>query len=223
MRLKKTTVKHVGVTLSSDLSCIERTVQACRTMRSLTMALFRSGAHVVALNPVTSAQLIKTIIYTKALYGRELWILSKPELLLLERAQRFIAKSIQGLERRTRTDMCNGLLGWASIEGYIDMKKLLYIGNICRQDNQLLPRRIIVTRLLMFNANGQNQIGLKPEFMRILNKYKLTQHISNFVDTGEFVCKATWQLMVKNTIHSYEEREWLQRKNGICYRLCSFC
>jgi hypothetical protein len=83
--------------------------------------------------------------------------LSKTELLLLERAQRYIAKSIQGLERRTRTDMCNGLLGWTSIEGYIDMKKLLYVGNICRQDNQLLPRRIFVTRLLMFNANGQNQ------------------------------------------------------------------
>ena len=91
------------------------------------------------------------------------------------------------------------------------MKKLLYIGNICRLDNQLLPRRIFVTRLLMFNANGQNQIGLIPEFLRILNKYNLTQHINNFVDTGEFVGKATWKLMVKNTIHSYEEREWLQR------------
>ena len=51
----------------------------------------------------------------------------------------------------------NGLLGWTSIEGYIDMNKLLYIGNICRLENQLLPRMIFVTRLLMFNANGQNQ------------------------------------------------------------------
>ena len=204
-------MKHVGVTLSSDLSCIERTVQACRTIRSLKMALLRSGAHVAVLNPVTSAQLVKTIIYTEALYGCELWILSKTELLLLERAQRYIAKSIQGLERRTRTDLCNGLLGGTSIEGYIDMKKLLYIGNICRLDNQLLPRRIFVTRLLMFNANRQNQIGLIPEFMRILNKYNLTQHISSFVDTVEFVCKATWKLMIKHYVHSYEEREWLQR------------
>jgi hypothetical protein len=62
---------------------------------------------------------------------------------------------------------------------------------------------------------GKIKNGLIPAFMRILNKYNLTQHISNFVDNGEFVCKATWKLMVKNTIHSYEEREWLQRKNGI--------
>jgi hypothetical protein len=58
---------------------------------------------------------------------------------------------------------------------------------------------------------GKIKNGLIPAFMRILNKYNLTQHISNFVDTGEFVCKATWKLMVKNTIPSYEEREWLQR------------
>jgi hypothetical protein len=43
--LKIKGVKHVGVTLSSDVSYI---------------------------NPVTSAQLVKTIIYAKALYGCEL-------------------------------------------------------------------------------------------------------------------------------------------------------
>ena len=53
-------MKHVGVTLSSDLLCIERTVQACHTMHSLTMALLRSGADVAALNPVTSAKCVKT-------------------------------------------------------------------------------------------------------------------------------------------------------------------
>ena len=57
---QKTTVKHVGVTLSSDLLCIERTVQACHTMHSLTMALLRSGADVAALNPVTCAKCVKT-------------------------------------------------------------------------------------------------------------------------------------------------------------------
>jgi hypothetical protein len=67
---------------------------------------------------------------------------------------------------------------------------------------------------------GKIKNGLIPAFMRILNKYNLTQHISNFVDTGEFVCKATWKLMVKNTIPSYEEREWLQRMASDieCYR-----
>jgi hypothetical protein len=38
------------------------------------MALLRSGAHVAALNPVTSVKLVKTIIYPKALYGCELRI-----------------------------------------------------------------------------------------------------------------------------------------------------
>ena len=59
--------------------------------------------------------------------------------LLSERVQRYVAKSMQGLEERTRTDICNGLLGLTIIEGYIEMeKKLLYIVNICRLDNKLL-------------------------------------------------------------------------------------
>jgi hypothetical protein len=41
-----------------------------------------SGAHVAASNPETSAKLVKTIIYLKALYGCELFILNKTELLL---------------------------------------------------------------------------------------------------------------------------------------------
>ena len=56
--LKIKGVKHVGVTLSSDVSYI---------------------------NPVTSAQLVKTIIYTKALYGCGLWRLSKTELVFIRK------------------------------------------------------------------------------------------------------------------------------------------
>ena len=168
------------------------------------MAVLRSGAHVAALNPVTSVRLVKTIIYPKALYGCELRILSKTELLLSERAQRYIAKSIQGLERRTRRDICNELLGWTFINILtlvLSEKKFL---NETKNHKPPLQVKWSV-------PNGQYQIGLIPEFMRILNKYIKTQHINNFVDTGEFVCKATWKLMVKNTIHSYEEREWLLR------------
>ena len=47
-----------------------------------------SGFDAAASNPETSAKLVKTIIYLKALYGCELFILNKSELLLSERVQR---------------------------------------------------------------------------------------------------------------------------------------
>ncbi len=92
-----TSVKHVGVLLSSDNSNIERTMHACRTIRALTMSMIRSGSHPAALNPMTSSKLVKCIIFPKALYGCELWLLSQSEILLLERAQRFFLNQFKVL------------------------------------------------------------------------------------------------------------------------------
>ena len=207
-------VKHVGVTLSSDSTCIDRTIQACNLLRALTLSLLRCGVHAAALNPVTSSKLIKTIIFPKALYGCELWILNQTEVLLLERAQRFIAKSIMCFSRRTRTDMCNGLLGWISLESYIDTRKLLFIGNLCRLDERLLPRKILLTRLIMFFTNGVNQIGLIPDIVRVFNKYGLIEHLLNFVENGHFSQKMAWKRIVKDSVLLYEENAWLQRMSN---------
>jgi hypothetical protein len=82
--------------------------------------------------------------------------LNKADLLLSERVQRYVAKSMQGLEKRTRMDICNGLLGWIIIEGYIEMKKkLLYIVNICRLDNKLLLRGYLLQYCLCPTLMGK--------------------------------------------------------------------
>jgi len=124
-------ILHVGVMLHNKSNSIERTLCACRKLKCSAISLIRSGVHPNALNPVTASKLIKSVVYASALYGCELWSLSKTEILMLERAQHFIVKSIQGLENRTRTNMCNGILGWTCIEEYIDTKKLSFLGRLC--------------------------------------------------------------------------------------------
>jgi hypothetical protein len=48
--------------------------------------------------------------------------LTNNEIVLLERAHRYVCKYVQGLPKLTRTDKCTTLLGWTSIECYIDSK-----------------------------------------------------------------------------------------------------
>ncbi|PJE77715.1 hypothetical protein CI610_03356 [invertebrate metagenome] len=120
-------ITHVGVVLNFKLCSSDRTESACKKMKSGTMALVRSGAHPRTLNPLTVSKMIKTKVFPSALYGCELWQLSRTELIKLERAQNFIVKSIQGLNIRTRTDMAISLIGWTTIEGYIDIRKLLFL------------------------------------------------------------------------------------------------
>ena len=98
-----TSAKHVGVPLNSDFNSVEQTLNACRFLRTAALALLNSGIHPSMLNPLTCAQIIKSVCYSRAaLYGCELWNnLNQTELLSLERAHRFICKTLQGLPFRT--------------------------------------------------------------------------------------------------------------------------
>lgn len=206
-------ITHVGIVLNAHNNSIERTVKACKVLKSVTMSLIKSGVHPAALNPITSSKIIKQVGFTKALYGCELWLLTGTELIMLERANRFVAKSIQGFDQRVRSDMCIGTLGWTTIEAYIDTKKLLFLGNLCRLSPNTLPKRIFITRLYMFlvGSNSYNQTGFIPDISRILVKYNLFHYLSDFLKTGLFTSKYTWKNIVKNAVWKYEEKEWMDR------------
>ena len=178
------------------------------------MSLMKSGAHPNALNPVTVAKIVKIKVYPSALFGCELWLLSNTEVLRLERAQNFIVKCIQGLEKRTRTDMCVSLLGWTSIESYINIKKLLFLGRIYNIDNSMLVHKIFLTRFFMFNINNGKQQGFIPDIVSILRKYSLYETFVNFVKMGSFPGKLTWKKIVYENVYRTEESVWLERMNN---------
>ena len=116
-------VKHVGITINDKFNSMDRTIAACRTIRSLSMSVIRLGIHPSVLNLVTCSKIIMNLCYSKALYGCELWNgLKESEYLLLERAHRYVCKYLQGLPQRARTDKCTSLLGWSSITSIINLK-----------------------------------------------------------------------------------------------------
>ena len=71
----------------------------------------------------------------KGLYeSKTLFSLTTNNILVQEGAHRFCLKYMQGLSTRTRTDAALSLLGTFSIESNIDLRKLTFFGQFCRNN-----------------------------------------------------------------------------------------
>ena len=206
--------KHVGIMLDTSLKTMDRTLKACRTIRSTAASVIRIGIHPAALNPIVCAKIIRQVCYPKALYGCELWgKLSDTETLMLERTHRYVCKFIQNLPRLTRTDMCLSLIGWNTIDAYICEKKLLFFGRICNLPQTAISLRILVRRLfsLQYTMYANRTLGFTSDCVNILQKYNLTNFLDVFLANGPFPPIQIWKRIVRNEIQTKELADWNQR------------
>ena len=111
--------KHLGIVLQTRGSHCDKIDEACRRGKGSFMSLIGVGVRPNELNPLTSSNLLKLIVYPRSLYGCELWNHStESQLLQLERMQRFCIKLIQGFPKRTRSDKatCICFNQWRKVE-----------------------------------------------------------------------------------------------------------
>ena len=71
--------------------------------------------------------------------------------------QHFIVKRIQNIKPRTRSDMCQSLIGIHPILSYIDTRKLLFLQKLCSLDDIFLAKRIFMTMLFWYFANNSRK------------------------------------------------------------------
>ena len=114
-----------------------RTLNASKKLRASFMSIIGVGSHHDQLNPITSKNIYPSICLPRAIFGCELWgILSKTEYQILEKTvSSFCIKYLQGLPRRTRTDVCTAMLGITDLTSFIHIRHLLFLRRLCN-----LPR-----------------------------------------------------------------------------------
>ncbi|CAG2195433.1 unnamed protein product [Mytilus edulis] len=208
--------KHCGINLYTCLKSMDRTIDVCRTLRATVISLIRLGVHPAILNPIVCSKFVKQVCYPKALYGCELWgKLTSTEWLMLERTQHYICKNIQGLPRRTRSDMCLPMIGWFSIESYVDEKKLLFLGRICNLPCESVSFRILIRRVndFKYNDGSHSNLGFTVDIINILRKYELSTYFNDFCETGLFPTPLIWKRIVKTTVAAFEIVNWTRRIN----------
>ncbi|CAC5367697.1 unnamed protein product [Mytilus coruscus] len=199
-----------------SLKSMDRTIDVCRTLRATVISLIRLGVHPAISNPIVCSKFVKQVCYPKALYGCKLWgKLTSTEWLMLERTQHYICTNIQGLPRRTRSDMCLPMIGWFSIESYVDEKKLLFLGRICNLPYESVSFRILIRRVndLKYNDGSHPNLGFTVDIMNILQKYDLSTYFDNFCETGRFPTPLVWKRIVKTGVAAFEIVDWTRRIN----------
>lgn len=208
--------KHCGINLYTCLKTMDRTIDVCRTLRATVISLIRLGVHPAILNPIVCSKFVKQVCYPKALYGCELWgKLTSTEWLMLERTQHYICKNIQGLPRRTRSDMCLPMIGWFSIESYVDEKKLYFLGRICNLPCESISFRILIRRVndFKYNDGSYSNLGFTVDIINILRKYELSSYFNDFCETGLFPTPLIWKRIVKTAVAAFEIVNWTRRIN----------
>ena len=108
--------------------------------------------------------------------------------------------------------MVTRLLGFTSIEGYIDQQKLLLLGALCRLKSSDIASQVFLNRLYQFrNKCAHANRGFVPDVVEILHKNNLHDYLETYISTNTFPKKEQWKRTCKQTIISYEQTKWRLR------------
>lgn len=205
---------HLGIRQSQNTRSKARTSECCQKGKNAFFALLTLGVKPLGLNPITSANLYRKIIIPSVLYGCELWNhLTQSEIDELNRLQHFIVKKIQGFKIRTRSDICESMLGLYRLTSEIDKRKMMFLHKILTSPTETLSQTIFIRRLLLFRANPTVvRYGFVPDILAVLMKYGLTDIITNFLENPLNVPgKYAWKVLVRGAVINKETDLWSAR------------
>lgn len=169
--LKETDViHHLGILRSVTASTVDRTNERATACRSAFFALNSVGSRFGCLHPLTSLKLYKSLCLPILLYGSEIWNFTKTELLFLERLNRRILRTIQGLPLRCPSALLSKLLGTSSIDDLITQRSLTFITATANLPVDSLPRQILVAR-----ASSSNATGVVRRYRELLQRLNLPE------------------------------------------------
>ena len=199
---------HLGTT---DLLSTSDIDSSCRKGRNAYFAIVGMGSQ--TLNPLTVTSLYSKVVVPTVLYGCEMWNnLSKKDLCNLQIFQHFVVKHIQGMHRRTRSDMCETMLDLFRLTVVVEERKFMFLQKLCQIEPNILSIQIFTFRLFQcLLSPDRKQLGFIPDTIGILQKYSLSSHLMNYIFTGNFPSKFAWKNIINNTINDFEHEAKLLR------------
>ena len=206
---------HCGVTLTSASSSIFRTKNACRKGRGVMLSIINMLQGSKVVNPLTCLKLYKSVVLPSATFGCELWLyLNETEKLMIERMQRYCAKVIQHLGKRTHSYICCPMLGMTSMESYIDAVKLRFLRRILTLPSHCTSKRIIVQRLFQAQLMPDSTHGYAGEIVALCDKYNLKPYLDNFLKYLTIPDKLPWKYIIRDAIKEKEVDKFKDATRG---------
>ena len=155
---------HLGVLRCVSSSTVSRTNERATAYRSAFFALNSVGSRFGSLHSLTSLKFYEALCHPILLYGSE----TKSELLFLERVQRRVLRTIQGLPVRCHSTCLTKLLVVISIEDNTIERSLGFIVATANLPVDSLARQVLVAR-----ANSPGATGVVKRYGEILEQLNL--------------------------------------------------
>ena len=191
----KTETVHLGMLQSSNGKVKEKILERCQKAKNAYYAISGMGVRSQGLNQVTAASIYKRIVMPVALYGSELWNdMTKTDITTLNRLQHFVAKTIQGFHKRTRSDMCESMLGLFRLSSEVDKRKLQFLHKILSLPNHTISKQIFIMKYVSFlNDRRSVKCGFIPDISKIVVKYGLQSILNYYVNKNLLPTKCEWK------------------------------
>ena len=138
---------------------------------------------------MTCVILYQKIVIPTILYGSQIWNhLSAAEFDKINRTQRRIVKNIQGFPLRTRTDICESMLGLHPLSTEIVKRKLMFLHKSMSLPVDTISSQIFFQRLFLY-VTDENLVssGFIPDICQLLCRYNLQFTLNTFNNGTRFL------------------------------------
>ena len=207
------TQEHLGIIITQDLTCHQSIQKATKKGKSKLFCISALGDTNIDTNPVTSKSLYHKIILPSVLYGSETWnSMKQTDIKNIQTFQHLSTKVLLKLPQRTRSDMCESILGLQRITSEIDKRKLIFLEKLISLPPSSTPKQIFLQRLIAFTtSHGEKGTGFIKDIFQLMETYHLMPFITNYIEHSSFPDKIPWKLTVKKHISEYEEQQLKNR------------
>ena len=132
-------------------------------------------------------------------------IMSSSEIAIVKKLQHYIVKKIQGFPRRTRSDMCEYMVGCYKPFSHVIIRQLLFLHKRLSLDINSTTGNIFVRRYMQFVTDRTVKFGFIPDVCNILWKYGLHCSVNNaLISHSSLPSQYCWKKLVKNLILTNE-------------------
>ena len=193
--------KHLGITVSKDMKVKRNMSESASNSRKTFFGLVSSGFREMHLHRLTLKRIYESIVLPRALYRCELWSnLSQSDSLLLERSHRLCIKTMQNMDRNTRTCVALSLFGTSSLHYVIHKRKLTLFGQLCRLDTFYAAKQFFLFRITSQFLFEDITCGFISDIFQLLKDYDLDYVLNDFMNSGKFLTKYSWKRVVNSKL-----------------------
>ena len=203
--------KHMGLMLTNNTKdCHDTYLKRISDMKSVVFAGRALGSHLVPVVPSVMNKIYNSVAVSRGLYGFEVVPMNEWGLQEMEKAQRMIAKCIQGIPNNCHNVTVLSTMGWLTIDSRIAILKLVFLWRIL-----CLPIDSVYRRVLLYfleaglnDANYFNANSPTCSMLSYVKRFNLIDTLKQCMYSDNSSQYSHYKSLIKRVVTDMEFTRW---------------